>query len=159
MSRKKKGAGEELEKRLKEAEEKLEEYTGLLQSVQADFENYRKRVEREREEDRKYANQQIVEEFLEVRDNLERALANSGETVVEGVELTLRQLDNLLKKHGVEEINPAGERFDPSFHEALMADEGDVEDETVSEVLQKGYMLHSRVLRPAKVKITKPGGD
>ncbi|MFH1403261.1 MAG: nucleotide exchange factor GrpE [Candidatus Altiarchaeota archaeon] len=135
-----------------------DEYKGLLQRVQADFENYKKRVERDKEDSRRYANQEIVEEFLEVKDNLERALDNkdNGDGVIDGVRLTLKQLEALLKKHGVEELNPSGDKFDPNYHEALMAEEGDVDGETVSEVLQKGYMLHSRVVRPAKVKIIKP---
>ncbi|HHQ44624.1 MAG TPA: nucleotide exchange factor GrpE, partial [Candidatus Altiarchaeales archaeon] len=138
--------------------DKSGEYLELLQKVQADFENYKKRAERERAEHQRYANQKIVEEFLEVKDNLERALQNKedAKSMASGVELTLKMLDGLLKKHGVEEINPAGEKFDPNFHEALMFEEGAVEDETVSEVLQKGYLLHSRVVRPAKVRITKP---
>ncbi|MBD3388178.1 MAG: nucleotide exchange factor GrpE [Candidatus Altiarchaeales archaeon] len=135
-----------------------EDYKALLQRVQADFENYRKRVDRDREDSRRYANQKIVEEFLEVKDNLERALDNNGESgsVVEGVKLTLKQLDGLLKKHGVEEMNPSGCAFDPRFHEAVLVEEGDVDEECVGEVLQKGYVLHERVVRPAKVKIFKP---
>lgn len=145
-------------KALDEGEKKVEEYTKLLKKVQADFENYKKRAEKEQADSRKFANQLIVEEFLEVRDNLERALSETEDpqSVVEGVRLTLKQLDSLLKKHGVEEVNPVGEVFDPRYHEALMATDGEGDKEMVAQVLQKGYMLHSRVVRPAKVKITKP---
>ena len=148
----------DVRKELDAEKKKVEEYTALLQRVQADFENYRKRVERESVEQRKYANQEIVEEFLDVRDNLERALGNRGDagSVADGVELTLKQLDGLLRKHGVDEINPLGEAFNPNYHEAVAAELGDVDGETVSDVLQKGYVLHSRVIRPAKVKVTKP---
>ena len=148
----------ELEGRLEESECKAGEYLELAQRLQADFENYKKRMQREREDSRKYANQKIVQEFLDVKDNLERALEHQGEakSLSEGIKLTLKQLDGLLKKHGVSEINPIGERFDPNFQEAMMFDEGGVEEETVSEVFQKGYSLHSRVVRPAKVKVTKP---
>jgi molecular chaperone GrpE len=149
-----------LRKEFEEVKARAEEYKGLVQHVQADFENYRKRVERDFDERQKYANQAIVGELLDVRDNLERALENKGgmEGLVEGVELTLKQLDSLLEKHGVLELNPVGVKFDPNFHEALLAEEGDVDEETVVEVLQKGYLLHSRVIRPAKVKIIKPKG-
>lgn len=148
----------ELESRLTESEGRCAEYLELAQRVQADFENYKKRAGREREDQRKFANQQIVEEFLEVKDNLERALENQADTksLTEGITLTLKQLDTLLKRHGVEEINPQGQAFNPNYHEALMYEEGDVAEETVAEVLQKGYALHERVVRPAKVRITKP---
>ena len=129
-----------------------------LKTERASFINYKNRVQKEREADRLYANQEIVREFLEIRDNLGRALDHTegSEDVMEGVRLTLKQLDALLKKHGIEEIDPEGGLFDPNFHEAISAEEGDVEEETVGEVLQKGYLLNGRVIRPAKVSIKKP---
>ncbi len=140
--------------------EDIEEYKKLAQKIQADFENYRKRMERERQEHEKFANERIVAEFLEVKDNLERALMTqeNNESVIEGITLTLKQLDNILNKHGVIELDPLNQEFDPKYHEAMVAEDGDVQHETVADVLQKGYLLHSRVLRPAKVKIIKPKG-
>ncbi len=136
------------------AEKRLDD----LKMERANFINYKARVKREQDDARLYANQAIVGEFLEIKDNLERALDAQGdaESVRDGVRLTLKNLDTLLKKHGITEIDPEGGAFDPNLHEAMMADDGDVDEETVSEVLQKGYMLNKRVIRPAKVKIIKP---
>ena len=139
--------------------EKSSQCLNDLQLERANFINYKDRVVKDRENDRLFANQRIVEELLDVKDNLERALsAGDGKGVSEGVELTLKQLEVLLKKHGVSEICEI-DKFDPKFHEAMIVEKGDVEEECISEILQKGYMLHSRVVRPAKVKIIKPNDE
>jgi molecular chaperone GrpE len=139
-------------------EQELANLRGELEKSNAQYQNYKNTLDKRYEERMRFANQQIVEEFLDIRDNLERALdAGGGDVpVVEGVKLTLKMLDGLLKRHGIRELNPVGESFDPNYHEALCVEQGDVPGEVVGEVLQKGYALHSRVIRPAKVKIIKP---
>ncbi len=127
----------------------------------ADFENYRKRQEREMSEFRQYAAAGIVRDCLPVLDNLERALAaptGGEESVREGVGLVLRQFRDVLARHGLEEVDPDGEPFDPALHEAIQRRESpDVGENTVVEVFQKGYVLNGRLLRPAMVVVAVPG--
>jgi molecular chaperone GrpE len=125
----------------------------------ADFDNYRKRAERERRDAVRYASSAPLGDFLEVVDNLSRALAAGGtaEDLKTGVEMTLRQLEDVLRRHGVEPVPAAGERFDPAHHEAVSRLEDlDVETPTVVEELQRGYRLHDRLLRPARVVVAVP---
>jgi molecular chaperone GrpE len=126
----------------------------------ADFENFRKRSEREREESKRYALGEPLRDLLEVVDNLELALAAEGsrDDLKLGVELILRQLRDLLRRHGVREIEAAGARFDPMVHEAVSRQEdAAVEAPTVVEELRRGYQLHDRLLRPAMVRVAVPG--
>lgn len=125
----------------------------------ADFDNYRKRAERERRDAVRYAASAPLGDFLEVVDNLSRALAAGGsaEDLKTGVEMTLRQLEDALRRHGVEPVPAAGERFDPAHHEAVSRlEDPDVETPTVVEELQRGYRLHDRLLRPARVVVAVP---
>ncbi|HEX6201587.1 MAG TPA: nucleotide exchange factor GrpE [Thermoanaerobaculia bacterium] len=125
----------------------------------ADFDNYRKRAERERRDAVRYASSAPLGDFLEVVDNLSRALAAGGsaEDLKTGVEMTLRQLEDVLRRHGVEPVPAAGERFDPAHHEAVSRlEDPDVETPTVVEELQRGYRLHDRLLRPARVVVAVP---
>lgn len=125
----------------------------------ADFENFRRRVERERIEDRRFAAMDVLKEFLPVIDNLERALAASGpaDDLKTGVELIFKQMQELLRAAGVERLVSEGEPFDPQYHEAVSRDEDpSVESPTVSAELQAGYLLHDRLLRPAIVKVVMP---
>jgi molecular chaperone GrpE len=125
----------------------------------ADFENFRKRSEREREEARRYALAEPLRDLLEVVDNLELALAAEGsrEDLKQGVELILRQLRDLLRRYGVQEIEAAGGRFDPMLHEAVSRQEDPaVEAPTVLGELRRGYRLHDRLLRPAMVHVGVP---
>lgn len=146
-----------------EEKKRTDELLEDLKRERASFINYKARMEREQEQARLYANQAIVEEFLEVKDSLESALKScgDGESVTEGVRLTLKRLESILKKHGIKEIESLNMPFDPNIHEAMLFEEGEVESETVSETLQKGYLLNGRVIRPAKVRIIKPieGGN
>ena len=125
----------------------------------ADFDNFRKRVDRERSDQNRYAGVEILRELLSVVDNLERASGAEG-TVEEtraGVELILRQMAELLKHHGVERVAADGERFDPAAHEAVVRHEsGDVAEPTVVKELQSGYWLRDRLLRPALVEVAVP---
>lgn len=125
----------------------------------ADFDNYRKRSERERRDAVRYAASAPLGDLLEVVDNLERALAAGGpaDDLKLGVEMTLRQLEDVLRRHGVEGVPAAGQRFDPAHHEAVSrVVDPDVEAPTVVEELQRGYRLHDRLLRPARVVVAVP---
>jgi molecular chaperone GrpE len=128
----------------------------------ADFENYRKRVQRDMAEFRKYANEQLSLELLSVVDHLGLALkhaGDSGENVMgmqEGVELVYKQFRDVLDKFGVKTFAAAGERFDPARHDALMQVEtDDMPENTVVAVLQDGYLYYDKVLRHAKVSVSK----
>jgi len=125
----------------------------------ADFDNFRKRAERERQEVRRYALLEPLREFLPIADNLERALSAGGsaEDLKRGVELILRQMQDLLRRFGVREVEADGAAFNPAVHEAVARTESDrVTVPTVSETLVRGYMLHDRLLRPAMVKVAVP---
>src|SRR4051812_563077 len=125
----------------------------------ADFDNFRKRSERERQEAKRYALLEPLRDFLAVVDNLDRALSAQGsaEDLKRGVEMTLRAFQEQLRRHGVREIPAQGEAFDPALHEAVMRQEDPtVERATVAEELQRGYMIHDRLLRPAMVKVAVP---
>ena len=128
-----------------------------LLRVAADFDNYKKRVAREREEYVAHANERLLKELLPILDDLERALDAVGQheeaTVEEGVRLVHRSLAALLEKNGVREIATEG-MFDPHVHEALLSQPSEAEEGTVIQVLQKGYLLGDRVLRPARVVIS-----
>ncbi len=124
----------------------------------ADFDNFRKRVERERGEQRRYAGAEVLRDVLGVIDNLERALEASGgvDELREGVELILRQMADLLKQHGVERV-PSDGRFDPAAQEAVVRHESEEVDEPmVVKQLQAGYWLRDRLLRPALVEVAVP---
>jgi molecular chaperone GrpE len=128
----------------------------------ADFDNYRKRAERERQEVRRYALLEPLRELLPVADNLERALGAGGsaDDLRRGVEMILRQLHELLRRLGVHEVPSAGEAFDPALHEAVSREESaEVRVPTVAETLVRGYQLHDRLLRPAMVKVAVPAED
>lgn len=126
----------------------------------ADFDNYRKRQEREMAEFRRLASAELVRDLLPVMDNLERALAvpaGGGSGLREGVELVYRQLYDTLTRHGLELIDPLGEPFDPALHEAVQRRESnEVVENTVVEVLQKGFLMHGRLLRAAMVVVAVP---
>jgi molecular chaperone GrpE len=125
----------------------------------ADFDNFRKRAERERQDFRRYALFEPLRELLPVADNLERALqaGGSAEDLKRGVEMILRQLHELLRRLGVREVAADGEVFNPTVHEAVARTESDrVSTPTVTETLVRGYQLHDRLLRPAMVKVAVP---
>jgi len=124
----------------------------------AEFDNYRKRVDRERRELAEYIAAEVVGEFLPIIDNLERALAAASETdpLRKGVELILKQLLDLLRKRGVKPIEALGADFDPNFHQAVIHEASSAHREgEVMEELQRGYLIGERLLRPAMVKVAK----
>lgn len=140
---------------LKEAQEKADHYLDLAVRLQADFDNYRKRKEHEFEEYKKYASADIVKDLLTIVDDLDRALehANEDDDLVVGIKGVRANLMKILESNGLQEI-PAEGKFDPNYHEALMAVEGE-EDDQIAEVFQKGYTLNGKVIRFTKVKVTK----
>lgn len=148
--------------KLKEDAVKAGEYWEKALRLQADFENSRKRQEKDRQDFIKFANEGIILELLNVLDDLERAvnLAESGHedlpAFLKGVEMILAHLYETLKTHGVQPIEALGEKFDPHRHEALMqVEDKDKPEHTVVEELQKGYLLNDKVIRTAKVKVSK----
>jgi molecular chaperone GrpE len=142
-----------LEQLLAEAQAKFEQERDTMMRAVADADNARKRAQAEAAAAQKYALERFAEGLLPVLDSLEAAV-KSGDT--SGVELTLKQLRGALEKSSVREIDPKpGERFDPHRHQAMAAVEADTEPNTVVAVMQKGYHLHDRVLRPALVTIAK----
>lgn len=127
--------------------------------VLADFENYRKRAERERQEVRRYALFEFIAEVLGVVDNLDLALSAEGsaEDLKQGVEMIRRQISDLLRRHGVREVSALGQPFDPAVHEAVSREESsEVTAATVAAELRRGYSMHDRLLRPAMVKVALP---
>lgn len=124
--------------------------------LMADFQNYKRRTEKEKGDIYAYANEKIVTELLTVMDNFERALQHEAadESFAEGMRMIFKQLTGVLEKAGLEEINALGEDFDPNFHNAvMMEDNADYESGKVTEVMQKGYLLNKKVIRPSMVKV------
>ena len=124
--------------------------------LMADFQNYKRRVEKEKSDVYAYANEKIMTDLLAVLDNFERALAQecSDEAYVKGMDLIFKQFTEVLGKSGLEEIDPLGEDFDPNFHHAVLTDDNDeYESGKVTMVMQKGYKLKDRVIRPAMVRV------
>lgn len=147
---------------LVQAYAEVAELNNRLLRAQADFENYRRRMVREREELAVYANQKLVLSLLPVLDNLNRALATppvaGDEKVRQGVELTARSFRDILSKEGVIPIDAVGQAFDPNLHEAVMTVESDEHDDgTVVMEFQTGYKLGDRVIRPSMVQVSKKG--
>jgi molecular chaperone GrpE len=142
-----------------EVEEQQPEQDDRLLRLAADFENYKKRAAREREEYVAHANERLVKDLLPILDDLERALAAAEQhqeaQLEEGVRLVHRSLAQLLQRNGVKEIATEG-KFDPHVHEALLSQPSEAEEGSVLDVVQKGYTLADRVVRPARVVIAGP---
>jgi molecular chaperone GrpE len=147
---------EELRKQQEEARKNHDQYLRAL----AEVENIKKRSAREREEYLKYANVSMIKKLLPIIDDLHRAIvvaqtSRDFEVMSKGVEMTARSLDELLKGEGVEAIESLGKPFDPQYHQALTVEPSDEHPEnTVIEQLQKGYVMHDRVIRPSLVKVS-----
>jgi molecular chaperone GrpE len=151
-----------LEDRLKAAEQKAQENQDAWLRAKAETENVRRRAQDDILKAGKYAIEKFAGELLAVKDSLEAALANEkqdAETLHAGVELTLRQLIAAFEKSGLAEINPLEEKFDPHRHQAISQIEADGEPNRVINVLQKGYLIKDRVLRPALVVVSKARAD
>ena len=156
---------------IKSLEDKLESMTKECQEnydrllrVSAEFENYKKRSAREMAEVQKYANQSLVRDLLPIIDNLEMAIKSAAEStantdgcLLDGVELTHKEILKVFEKNNIEQIAAIGKPFDPNFHEAVMREESDKYPEnTVANELQKGYLMHDRLIRPAMVVVAMP---
>ena len=142
---------EDIQKLLEEETKLKEEYLDNLKRLKAEFENYQKRIDREKIEFIKYAKEDLILNLLEILDNFERALCNcKDDEFSKGINLIFKQLKDLLEKEGIKEIEKL-EKFDPEKHEALIAEKG--EEGKILEELQKGYILHNKIIRPAKVKV------
>lgn len=150
---------EEFEARGREIAEEKERFLRL----QAEFENFRRRTLKEKQESLQYGQQNLVKDLLSPVDNLERALGHVEQnadadlqSVLQGVELVRREFLAALGKHGVKSVDPAGQAFDPAYHEAMgQVASSDVAPNGVVQVLQKGYMLQDRMLRPARVLVAR----
>lgn len=146
-------------KKESETEKQLAEMNAKYVRLMADFQNQKKRFEKEKADIYQFANEDIVKSLLEVIDNFERALDASqddGSKFREGMEMIFKQLMGALEKAGVSEIKALGEEFDPNFHNAVMMEETDeFESNKVSGVMQKGYTLNSKVIRPSMVKVAQ----
>lgn len=132
-----------------------------LMRTLADFDNYRKRTEREKQTLKRLANFEVFKDFLGVLDNFERAMDSSGsaEDLKQGLKMIVRQHEEILRRHGVERVDSVGRPFDPTVHEAVAREEStEVEVPTVTKEMQKGYLLHDRLLRPAMVFVAMPAG-
>ncbi len=148
------------EEALRNAELKAQEHHDAWLRAKAEAENIRRRAQDDISKAHKFASEKFAGELLAVKDSLEAALANESQTLdgmKEGVELTLRQLVAAFEKSGVAELNPLGEKFDPHRHQAIAQIDGPAGSQAnhVLQVLQKGYALHDRVLRPALVMVAK----
>ena len=153
----------EMEAKLKAAQEESKETYDRLLRVSAEFENHKKRLAREMDEFRKFANESLIKEMLSVVDNLERAINSSSNAnqanpgLVEGVEITLKEILKIFEKFNVRPVESLKKHFDPSFHQAVMTEEtDDYPEHIVIKELQKGYMMHDRLLRPAMVVVSIP---
>lgn len=156
---------EDLQRRLADAEAAVAAIGEQMLRERADLDNQRKRMQRDLDHSRRFANEKILADLLPVIDSLDRGLSASGgaadaEALREGTELTSRQLLKILADHGVTVIDPQGERFDPEQHQALSTAEAPgVSDEHVLTVVQKGFHLNGRLLRPALVVVARNSGS
>lgn len=156
----------ELTEALRLEKERSEGYLRRLQYLQADFENYRKRVETEMSDVRRLGNERLLSELLPVKDELELAYGRARESkenplLLEGVAMILKRLQGLLSKEGVERIPGEGSKFNPAYHEAALRVLSEEEEGTVVEEVRPGYLLRGKVLRPSIVKVAEkhPEGE
>jgi molecular chaperone GrpE len=150
---------EALEKELQETKDELDEQKDKFIRLQAETDNFRKRLSREKEEFSQYANERLFKGLIPIFDNFERALedpSNEIKSLKEGLDMTLKQFSTFLEKENVEPIKAIGEKFNPELHEALTSEESnDHEEDTIISQFVKGYKINNRVLRPSQVIIAK----
>ena len=156
----KKSEIEKLKGELKEKDKVIEEHTSRHKYLQADFENYKKAVDREKAHVVKCATDDIIMKLLDIYENLERAVEGEKDAEVkgplfEGLEIVYNQMKCMLEAEGLAPIKAVGEKLDPFKHEAIMKEKSDTEEGMVLEELQRGYMLKDRVIRYSKVKVSK----
>ncbi len=152
---------DDLEQRIEELEAKVEENYQLALRAKAETENVKRRSERDVSSARKYALERFVDDLIPVIDSLEQGMGHQvegteAEAMREGLELTMKLFTDAMAKHGVERLDPAGKPFNPEHHEAMsMIESQDVEPDHVLQVFQKGYLLHGRIVRPARVIVAR----
>ncbi|MFH1139530.1 MAG: nucleotide exchange factor GrpE [Pseudomonadota bacterium] len=159
------GAGPREEE--KDWRNEADKFRDLYLRSQAEMENMKRRLEREKTDFFKYANHSLVKDLLPVLDNLERAVGHAcssggaGDGLAEGIQLTIDGFRNVMERFGVKSISAVGEKFDPNFHEAVMQRESsEVEENTILEEVQKGYILNDRLVRPTMVIVSRrPAGE
>ena len=153
---------EESFKRARETSERLKDTHERLLRSAAEFDNFKKRALREKEDTQKFGSERLLKDFLPVMDNLERALDHAEQhdlkQVIEGVRLVQKLFETTLARHGVIGFSAVGKPFDPGFHEALMQQESDQPPNTVVSEMARGYKLHDRLVRPAAVVVAKARG-
>jgi molecular chaperone GrpE len=153
---------EELLKQLNEAEEKANEYLDVARRAKAELENYKRLAQKDIEHAHKYSSERYIRDVLEVFDNIDYSITAAHaenanlQSIQKGLELTGKMLENMLQKLSLKQIDPLGEPFNPTLHEAMSMEKNtDYPANTVIRVLQKGYQLHDRVIRPARVAVSK----
>ena len=154
----------ELMAELEKEKAKSEDYLRRLQYLQADFENYRKRVEKEMSDNRQFGNQRLLSDLILVNDELELALREAEEsrespTIVEGVGMVYKRLQSIMSKEGVEKIHSLGSKFNPDLHDAALRVVSDKEEGTIVEEIRQGYTLKGKVLRPSIVKVAENSAE
>lgn len=144
------------EKEFNEKNQKLDELTDTLKRLQAEFENFKKRTEKEKAEFMEYANAGMISNLLPVIDTFEIAFKNTNDKdkFIEGMKMVYAQLHTLLEAEGLKPIKALGEKFDPYKHEVLLKEQSEKPEDTILEEFQKGYMLNDKVIRHSKVKIS-----
>jgi molecular chaperone GrpE len=142
----------EAKQEIEQLKQELDEYTNQLKRLQAEFENYQKRVAKEQKDFVCFANEKLIAELLTIMDDFEKALPNVKD---EGIKMIYNKLSKLLESQGVKPIKSEGEKFDTFKHEVLCTQESDGEEDVIIEEIQKGYEMNGKVIRYAKVKITK----
>ena len=150
-------SAEDLQKKVETLAAALQEKDNRLKRLQADFENFRRRTSKEREEIGNVVTQELLKNLLPIVDNFDRAMATEqqdGKAFQKGVEMIYTQLGETLKNAGLEPIETEGQKFDPNFHQAVMRVENpDLDDDTIAQELQKGYIVKGKVIRPSMVQV------
>ena len=150
-------SAEDLQKKVETLAAALQEKDNRLKRLQADFENFRRRTSKEREEIGNVVTQELLKNLLPIVDNFDRAMAteqHDGKAFQKGVEMIYTQLGETLKNAGLEIIETEGQKFDPNFHQAVMRVENpDLDDDTIAQELQKGYIVKGKVIRPSMVQV------
>ncbi|MCP8310965.1 MAG: nucleotide exchange factor GrpE [Candidatus Methylarchaceae archaeon HK01B] len=150
---------DEMRKALEEERSKAEDYLNHLRYLQADFDNYKKRVDRDMLELVKYGNERLIVKLLDTVDDLERAIlsgkeAKGKDALLKGVEIVLKELKDTLGKEGLEEIDAVGDVFNPNLHDAVdRIETNDYPNNTIAEEIRKGYLLNGKLIRPSMVKV------
>ncbi len=144
-----------IEKKLEDANFLAEERLNHLKYLQADFDNYRKRFEKEKEQIIKLSNEDLISELIVVLDDFDNSMKIIENKDKEGIMLIYKKLSKILHDNGLKQIEALGKKFDPNFHEAIVKEKSDKEEGIILEEIQKGYILNSKVIRYSKVKVAE----